>query len=87
MKSLAAILLLVGGAGLIVVTIYHALVPLVGLYEGAMTDPLGQPADAEQDASRRMLDALLTGLPGVVMFLLGVVWLKILAARRAARRL
>jgi hypothetical protein len=83
MKGTIAILLTLGGGALIVVAIFHALTPLVGLYQGALSDPLGQPEGAEQAASDQMIRALLTGLPGVVMFLAGVVWLKALAARRS----
>lgn len=86
MKTLVPILLVVIGAGLIVATIVRALLPLAGLYAGALSDPLGQPADAEPEASRRMFGALLSGLPGLLLFLSGVVWLKVLAARGAARR-
>jgi len=84
-KPLISILLTLAGAGLILVAIVTALEPLLGLYQGALADPLGQPEGSERQAADRMLGAALWGLPGVVLFLVGVIWLKVLAARRIAR--
>lgn len=85
MKYLAAILLVLAGAGLILAAIVRALAPLIGLYQGAMGDPLGQPEGTEQAAADQMFSALILGAVGALPFIAGVIWLKVLAVRRIAR--
>jgi hypothetical protein len=60
-----------------------ALRELGGLYQGVLTDPLGQPEGTEQNAASGMKRGVLIGAAGVPPFLAGTIMLK--AARRRRR--
>lgn len=84
MKTLiGGVLTLVGGA-LVLYAIYSALMPLLGMYHGALSDPM---ADAnEQQVSRDMLAAVGVGAAGIVPFIIGTLMLKSVFIRRAIRK-
>ena len=84
MKLLIGIILTVGGGALVLYALYHALTPLIGLYQGALNDPL---ADAnEQQTSRDMLTAVGVGAIGIVPFIVGSLMIKHVLIRRLLKR-
>jgi hypothetical protein len=80
------ILMLAGGA-VMLYGIYLALRQLIGLYQGVMTDPLGQPEGTEAAVQQGMIDGVKIGAVGVVPFLVGVYLFRGAVARKLRRRL
>ena len=86
MRTLLGIILLVAGAALMLYGIGTALGQFVGLYQGAVDDAMGMKANAEQDASRAMIRAVIIGACGVPLFIVGSVLLKVTVAQRLMGR-
>ncbi len=86
MRTVLGTLLLLIGAAVMLYGLGTALLELMGLYQGALSDPLGQPEGAETDISRRMIRAAITGALGIPPFLVGAVLLKITLIQRLRRR-
>lgn len=87
MRSPAALVLLLAGAGLMIAGVGLALSELAGVYGGVLSDPLGQPEGAEKAAAREMLRHAALGAAGVPVFLAGLVWMRRDSARRRRARL
>lgn len=77
MKTAAGLLLLLAGAGVMLYGLGTALIELVGLYQGAVGDPLGQQAGVEKEVSDKMIRAVIIGAIGIPPFLIGSVLLKV----------
>ncbi len=89
MKAIIAWSLLLVGGGLMLYGGYLAIRELAGLYQGALNDPLGQPEGSEQHVASSMWHGLTIAGVGIVPFLVGTVWVKILLfkkLRETARR-
>lgn len=85
MKVLIGSVLTIAGGALVLYAIYSALMPLLGMYQGELSDPM---ADAnETQVSRDMLTAVGVGAVGIVPFIIGTLMLKSVFIRRAIRRL
>ena len=82
--TLGLILMLVGGV-VILAGIVYALLSLGGLYEGFLTDALGQPDDAVEITQHGMYRGLIIGGIGIVPFLLGSALVKGSIARKLIR--
>ncbi|MFA6044668.1 MAG: hypothetical protein WC718_06760 [Phycisphaerales bacterium] len=76
-KAAIGIALSLLGGGVILYGAGLAIVPLVGMYQGAVDHPLDQPDGAEQNVSRDMLHGVKIGAIGVVPMLAGSVLLKV----------
>jgi hypothetical protein len=77
--------MLAGGA-VVVYGIFSALAPLIGLYQGALNDPLNQPEGTELNTSKAMLAGIGIGAIGAPFLLTGVVLTRIAAFRRRRAR-
>ncbi|HZW08865.1 MAG TPA: hypothetical protein VFF69_03095 [Phycisphaerales bacterium] len=86
MRMLSGLILMLAGAGVMLYGIWLALRQLVGLYQGAMSDPLGQPEGTEAAAQQGMIEGVKIGAVGVVPFLIGVYLFRGAVARRLRRR-
>ena len=86
MRTALGFILLVVGAGVILVGIGLALREFIGLYQGAVNDAMGMKANAEQDASKAMIRAVIIGACGVPFFIAGSVMLKVTLMQRLAGR-
>jgi hypothetical protein len=81
---LIGLLLILIGAPIIIYNGALALRPLVSLYEGAMSHPLDQPADAETKASAAMKANATRAAIGVPFVVVGSIMTRF--ARRRHRR-
>lgn len=81
-KAAIGMVLSLGGGGVLVYGAGMALVPLVGMYQGAVDHPLDQPEGAEEGVSREMLHGVKIGAIGVVPLLAGSVLLKVAMFQR-----
>ncbi len=81
---LGIILMLIGGA-VVLVGIVYALLSLGGLYEGFLTDALGQPEDAVETTQHGMYQGLIVGGIGIVPFVLGSALVKGSIVRKLIR--
>lgn len=86
LKTLVGLVLSLVGAGIMLTGAWIALSALLGLYQAALQDPLGQPEGTEKDVSVAMLRGVYIGAAGIVPFLIGSVLLKTVFFRRLARR-
>ncbi len=86
MRATLGIVLVLLGAAVMLYGLGTALSELIGLYQGALTDPLAQAGNTEQDTSRRMIRAAVTGALGIPLFVVGAVLLKITLIQRLGRR-
>ncbi len=77
MRLLIGLILLFIGAALIMAGIVMGLLPLIHLYQGALTDAINQPANIEQDTSRAMFRGIIIGALGVLPFLIGSALVKV----------
>ena len=75
-KAAIGLVLSLLGGGVILYGAGLAVVPLVGMYQGAVDHPLDQPEGAEQNVSREMLHGVKIGAIGVVPMLAGSVLMK-----------
>lgn len=75
------------GAAVILWAIGSALMELTGLYQGTVTNPLGQPDGTEQATADRMLQSVWIGLGGVPFLIAGAIMLKITFIQRLRRGL
>jgi hypothetical protein len=85
MKLVPLILILLGGG----VMLYGgglAANELYGLYAGALTDPMADPAGGEAGVQDRMLRGAAIGAAGAVPFVIGWVTFRIAAIRSRRRR-
>lgn len=76
MRAALGMLLVLAGGAVMLYGIGSALVELVGLYQGAMTDPLGDSREGGE-VSVEMARSVLIGSAGVLPFIIGTVLLKI----------
>jgi len=83
--TIGLMLLFVGGA-VMLYGIGTALHEFVGLYQGAVDNAMGMKANAEQDASKAMIRAVIIGGCGVPLFVAGSVMLKITVMQRIMGR-
>lgn len=77
MRTAIGLILLLLGMAIALYGIGGALVQVIGLYQGALSDPLGQPDGAEKAASSQMMHFVVIGLFGIPPLLIGTVLLKI----------
>jgi hypothetical protein len=87
LRLFVGLILMLGGAAIMLYGIFLALRELIGLYQGVMEDPLGQPEGTEDAVQHGMFRGLKIGAIGVVPFLIGVVLFKGEVARRLRRRM
>jgi uncharacterized iron-regulated membrane protein len=85
-KATLGLILILAGGVTIVYGIGLALYALMGLYQGAVENPMGQPATAEKDTSEAMIRAAIIGACGVPFFIAGSVLLKVSFFQRALRK-
>lgn len=76
MRAMLGMLLVLAGGAVMLYGIGSALLELVGLYQGAMTDPLGDSREGKA-VSAEMIRHVLTGAIGVLPFIIGTVLLKV----------
>lgn len=86
MLRLTAWIFILGGGAIVLVSIYRALMPLITFYSQTLSDPMSDAGEGK-DISGIMLHQIGLGLIGAVMLIIGTVMIKILAARRLAKRL
>ncbi len=86
MRAVIGTVLLLAGAGVILYGLGNALLALASLYQGAVNDPLNQPANAEAGASARMTHFALVGAVGIIPMVVGSVLLKLSFFQRLSRR-
>jgi hypothetical protein len=87
MRAVIGFMLMLIGAAIALYGVGSALLELTGLYESALTDPLGAPADQEALASRSMIRSVIIGALGIPPMIVGsYMFLGLLRARRRARR-
>lgn len=86
MKAALGLILILAGGVTIVYGIGLALYALMGLYHGAVENPMGQSATAEKDTSEAMIRAAIIGACGVPFFIAGSVLLKVSFFQRALRK-
>lgn len=86
MRLLLGFVLMLIGGGIMLFGIVLALRQLLGLYQGVLDDPLGQPAGAEEAVQQGMFRGVAIGAVGVVPFIAGVVLFKGGMTRRRHRR-
>ena len=85
MRLLIALLLWLVGAGIMIYGIGSALLELVSLYQGALTDPLNQPEGAEKGISDRMVRNLIIGAAGIPFIIVGTFLVRSAAGARRRR--
>lgn len=83
MKVALGAVLAIAGLGVMGYGAYVALSALGGLYQGALQDAMNQPEGTEKATSDAMIRGVLIALPGVVVFVVGSVLMKIGRKRRA----
>lgn len=88
MRLLIGLILMLGGGGVALYGIGGALSELVGLYDTALTDPLGAPEGQEEAASQGMIRHVIIGGVGIPPFLIGstIVYTTIRINRQKRRR-
>jgi hypothetical protein len=84
------LVLSLAGAAVVIVGIGMAVHELIGLYQGAINDPMHEPQGGEKAVSARMIHGVLIGAAGVPFLIIGSVLLKVtlfqrLFGRRAGR--
>lgn len=85
-RWIAGLLILIG-LGLCAYAVVGAIGEITALYEGVLTDPMGEPAVPEEDRSQRMLTALTPAVAGLPLLLIGTrIWWRTRLVRRFARR-
>jgi hypothetical protein len=78
---------MLAGSAVALYGIGTALTELTGLYQSALTDPLGGPEDQEEQVSHHMIQDVIIGGLGVPPMLVGsYMFLGLLRAKRRARR-
>jgi hypothetical protein len=77
---------ILGGGAIVLVSLYRALMPLVTFYSQTLSDPMADAGEG-RDLSGIMLRQIGLGLLGAVLLVIGTAIVKVLAARRLARRL
>lgn len=87
MKTAIGLILVFIGMAIALYGIGGALVQVIGLYQSAMADPLGQPEGAEKAVSSEMMRFVVIGLFGLPPLIIGSVLLKIGMYQRLRRRL
>lgn len=71
-RTLIGLVLVVAGLGITLYGLGSALMELVGLYAGALNDPLADPANGgERGISRRMGEHAIAGAFGVPLLIIG----------------
>jgi hypothetical protein len=65
----------VGGVAMLI-GIWLALEPLIGLYQDTLADPLNQPEGTEKQTSGAMLRGVIVGGAGALPFLIGSALVK-----------
>jgi len=75
-KLAAGVILSLIGGGVILYGASLAIVPLVGMYQGALEHPLDDPKGGEQGVSDQMLHGVKIGAIGVLPMIAGSVLLK-----------
>ncbi|MBS0197147.1 MAG: hypothetical protein JSR77_10345 [Planctomycetes bacterium] len=82
MRGFLGLVLTLLGAAVMLYGASIALKELGGLYQGALDNPLGQPADNEKHTSDTMVRGVLVGAAGVPLFLVGTVLIKVAMFRK-----
>ena len=83
MKLITGAIFVLAGLGVMGYGAYVALSALGGLYQGALQDAMNQPEGTEKATSDAMIRGVLIALPGVVVFVVGSVLMKVGRKRRA----
>ena len=71
MKGMMGLIFVLIGAGIMVYGASIALREVSGLYQGALDNPLGQPADRERDTAAAMVRGVFVGAQGILACLVG----------------
>jgi hypothetical protein len=82
MKKVIGLVLILVGAGVMVLGGYRALSAYGGMVQANLNDPLNQPEGSEKATSDAMMRGVMIGGAGVPFFLTGVVMWRY-SARRA----
>jgi ascorbate-specific PTS system EIIC-type component UlaA len=85
-RTALGLILVLLGAAVMLYGLGTALAELIGLYQGALTDPLAEPAVSENDTSQAMIRAAIIGAAGIPVFVVGSVLLKITLVQRLRRK-
>ena len=85
MRLFLGILLMLVGGLVVLAGIVYALLSLGGLYEGFLTDALGQADDAVETTQQSMYKGLIIGGIGIVPFVLGSALVKGSIVRKLIR--
>lgn len=86
MRTAIGLILVLIGMAIALYGIGGAMMQVIGLYQGAIADPLGQPEGAEKAVSVQMMRHVIIGLFGVPPLISGSVLLKIGMYQRMRRR-
>ncbi len=86
MRTTLGILLVLLGVGVMLYGLGGALLELLSLYQGAMSDPLAEPAVGEKERAQAMMRSAIIGAVGIPFFVAGSVLLKVSLIQRLRRR-
>lgn len=85
MRLTLGLIIMLIGAAIVITGIVLALLSLGGLYEGFVTDAMGQPDDAVEITQQGMYKGLIIGGIGIIPFIIGSALVKGSIVRKLIR--